>query len=148
MKKLWVILILCIVAFANAVYLTNKAYELQGQKQEQGVKFDSFCDFNKSLACSPVLVSPYAKFFGLPFPAVAMVVYPILAIIAILGLTGTFSRAFPTLTILSALGASFNGYYIYQEAVNIGAFCPLCLFCTAIILTVFLLSLIGWRTAK
>jgi len=87
MKKLWVILILCVVAFANAFYLTSKAYELKNQQQEQGVKFDSFCDFNKSFACSPVLLSPYAQFFGVPFPAVAMVVYPILALIAILGLT-------------------------------------------------------------
>jgi uncharacterized membrane protein len=148
MKKLWVIIILCIVAFANAYYLTTKAYELKNMNQEQAGKIQSFCDFNKSFACSPVLLSPYAQFFGVPFPAIAMVVYPILAIVTLLGLTKVFSRAYPTLAVLSALGFCFNGYYIFQEAVNIGSFCPLCLLCTGIIILIFILSFLGYKERK
>lgn len=143
MKKLWVILILCAVAFVNAGYLVSKAYELKNQTQT--AQFDSFCDFNKSFACSPVLLSPYAQFFGYPFPVVAFIVYPILALIAILGITNKLKKAYPTLAVMSIMGASLNGYYIYQEVVNIGSLCPLCLLCTGIIITIFILSIIGAR---
>jgi uncharacterized membrane protein len=87
MKKLWVILALCVLAFGNAFYLTRQAYVLKEKQQATVGTMNSFCDFNESFACSPVLLSPYAQFFGFPFPAVAMVVYPILAIITFLGIT-------------------------------------------------------------
>jgi uncharacterized membrane protein len=77
-----------------------------------------------------------------------MVVYPILAIITFLGITWVFSRAYPTLAIMAIGGASMNGYYIFQEIFHIGAICPLCLLCTGMILTIFILSVIGWREAK
>ena len=83
-KKLIIIIILCIIAIFNAAYLTNLAYsELAGP---------SFCDINSTLSCNSVLAHPAAQFFGVPFPVIALVVYPILLIIAVLGYSKTITN--------------------------------------------------------
>lgn len=149
MKKLWIILILCIVAFANAFYLVDRAYELRAAEAAQKEKpLASFCDVNDTFSCSRVLTHERAQFFGFPFPAVAFVVYPILAIIAILAIIGVCTKAYPVLAVMAAMGFMMNGYYIFQEIFYIKAFCPLCLFCTAIILSICILSIIGWREKR
>lgn len=80
MRKLHVILILSILAFFNASYLTWHAFEIRAGQGEAG-----FCDISTSLSCSNVLAAPQAWIGSIPFPAVALVVYPVLAAIAIWG---------------------------------------------------------------
>jgi len=46
---------------------------------------------------------------------------------------------------MAAGGMCFNGYYIYQEAFHIGSFCPLCLVCSAIIVSIFGIAVYGMR---
>jgi len=70
MKKTTIILILCVVAFLNATYLTGKAFDLIPGK--------TFCDINSLFSCGNVVQHPAAQIFGIPFPAIAMVVYPVL----------------------------------------------------------------------
>ena len=53
-----------------------------------------------------------------------------------------FKNHFKILTIMGLGGIMFNGYFIYQETFTIGAFCPLCLLCSAIIISIFSLSFI------
>ena len=131
-KKLIIIIILCIIAIFNAAYLTNLAYsELAGP---------SFCDINSTLSCNSVLAHPAAQFFGVPFPVIALVVYPILLIIAVLGYSKTITNHRIRLRRLSLWGIAFNSYVISQEAFVIKAFCPLCLICTAIIITIHILT--------
>lgn len=132
MKKLHVIVILCIVAIINAAYLTMQAY--------QQLSWPSFCDISDTLSCSSVFNHTASQIFGIPFPAIALVVYPVLLIVALLWTTKRISNHWTILRRLSLGGMVFNGYIIFQEAFVIKAFCPLCLLCTGIIITIHLLT--------
>lgn len=146
MKKLFIaIMVLAAIAFGNAVYLTNQAYTLKTKLAESAGTYSSFCDINSTFSCSNVLISPRAQFFGFPFPALAMLVYPVIFLIALLGYLGICRKAFPILAGMAIGGMCFNGYYIYQEAFYIGSFCPLCLACSAIIVTILGLALWGMK---
>ncbi|MBP7062253.1 hypothetical protein KA037_03195 [Patescibacteria group bacterium] len=46
------------------------------------------------------------------------------------------------------MGIAFNGYFIFQEAFVIKSFCPLCLLCTGIIITILILSVIGTKQSN
>jgi uncharacterized membrane protein len=79
---------------------------------------------------------------------VALVVYPIIFILALIGAGSSNTKKYYTiLSRLSAAGLLFNSYFIRQEAFVIKAFCPLCLLCTGIIITILILSLLGRRKA-
>ena len=77
MKKYLIITILSVIASINAIYLTSLAYTQQS----------SFCDISATLSCTTALSSPDLIFFGLPFPAIALMVYPILFLIAMISYT-------------------------------------------------------------
>ncbi len=142
MKKFTIIIILSIIATFNAAYLTWKAYGVFGD-------WKSFCDINDRRSCANVVNHPAAYIGPIPFPAVALVVYPVLIAIAIMGLYCTTpKRNYKILTFLSLGGILFNSYFIYQETFVIKAYCPLCLMCTVIIITIFALSLSGWKGKK
>ncbi len=131
-RKLLAVIILCTVAIINAGYLTNMAYsEMSGP---------SFCDISSTLSCSSVFNHTASQIFGIPFPAIALVVYPILLLIALLWYYKTINNHRSWLRWLSLGGMIFNGYIIFQEAFVIKAFCPLCLLCTGIIIAIHILS--------
>jgi uncharacterized membrane protein len=131
-KKLLAVIILCIIAIINAAYLTNMAYsEMSGS---------SFCDINAMISCTSVFNNTASQIFGIPFPMIALVVYPILLLVAVLGYYKKITNHWAWLRWLSLGGMMFNGYIIFQEAFVIKAFCPLCLLCTGIITTIHLLS--------
>lgn len=140
MKKNIVIILLSIIATINAAYLTGKAYGMLGSGS-------SFCDINNRWSCANVVNHPAAYIAGIPFPAIALVVYPIIILIAIMWLycKDWGKKNYKILTLLSAGWILFNSYIIYQETFVINAFCPLCLMCTAIIISIFIISLTGWR---
>lgn len=140
MKKLIAICALSVVAFFNATYLTTQNYKIEHATANWQIS--SFCDLNNTFSCTNVLSSPYSKIFGLPFTAIAMVVYPVLFLIAYLGISGIIKKPFNILIFLSAGWILFNSYFIYQEYANIWSYCPLCLLCSAIIITIFILSCI------
>lgn len=146
MKKLFIaVMVLAAIAFGNAVYLTHQTYTLKTKLAESAGSYSNFCDINSTFSCSNVLLSPRAQFFGFPFPALAMVVYPVIFLIALLGYLGICRKSFLILAGMSAGGMCFNGYYIYQEAFHIGSFCPLCLMCSGIIVTIFGIAVYGMR---
>lgn len=137
MKKFLVICILAGIAFINASYLTYKSYAPTA---------NAFCDINQRFSCSTVLASPVAKIGGvIPFPMIAMIVYPILFALAFIGRKKKDIKFFKPLAILAAMGIEFNGYFIYLETTVIKVYCPLCLLCTAIIISIFIVSVIGRR---
>lgn len=139
MKKLLTICILSLIALTNASYLTRRAFEIKGWSSAEG-----FCDLTNNLSCSNVLAAQEAWLGPIPFPAVAIAVYPIIFLIALWGIRRKkYSHAANILTYLSMAGILFNSYFIMTEAIVIKAFCPLCLLCTWIIITIFVLSLIG-----
>lgn len=150
MKKLLTICIISILAFFNAVYLTVQNYKIEHAPKWS---ISSFCDLNNSFSCTTVLSSPYSKVFWLPFPAIAMLVYPIIFAVAFLGMQKIIKKPFHILAALGIWWTAFNSYFISQEFLYIKSFCPLCLLCTVMIIAIAILSIVWiysdfWVEAK
>lgn len=149
--KLIIICIISVLAFFNAFYLSydwlfsvesaSSLYFPVGDVSLGG----SFCDINDTLSCSAVLQNPLSQIFWIPFPVFAMFVYPIMLLVGLLWFFWKIKNTFGILSSMAIGWIMFNWYFIYQEAFNIKAFCPLCLFCSAIIITIFVLSFIEVR---
>lgn len=92
------------------------------------------------MSCTSVFSNTASQIFGIPFPTIALVVYPILLVIALLGYYKKIDNHRSWLKWLSLGGMIFNWYIIFQETFVIKAFCPLCLLCTGIIITIHVLS--------
>ena len=88
-----------------------------------------------------MLAHPLAQVFGVPFPMIALFVYPVLLTLAILGYAKEKAVFFKPLAVLAAMGTMFNAFIIYRETVYIKSYCILCLFCTLIIVTIFAVSM-------
>lgn len=136
MKKSLVIIVLCVVAIFNASYLSYKAYEFMSS----GAVSSSFCDLSQTSSCTEVLKHPLSRVFGIPFPWIALVVYPALFALAIAAYSSNKISYVKSIQKLSFLGMLFNGFIIYREMFYIYSYCLLCLICTAIIVTIFTLS--------
>ena len=141
MKKFTIIMILAFIAFLNAWYLTSKAY---GR-----LSWSTVCDINSTFSCEIAMSHPAAYIGPIVFPAVALVVYPVIFFLAFFGSRSSNPKKhFSILKYISAGGILFNSYFIYQETFTIKAFCPLCLLCTAIIITIFILSITWEKSSK
>lgn len=141
MKKFLIIALLAIFGAGNALYLTMQEMKIsQGEATQP-----SFCDINDKVSCTTVLQSPYTKIFGISFPMIALFVYPVLFLIAIISYFKKRHKGFLVLGILSAMGICFNSYIIYQELFVIGAVCILCAICTGIIISICAISWVGYR---
>ncbi len=143
-KKLISIILLALVGTFNAAYLTYYAYlSKTTAKVWGGWGVGSFaCDYNDTFSCSSVFNESFAWIFWIPFSAIALVVYPVLVIVALLGLLGKMKNHFTVLLIMSVWGLMFNGYVIYNEYV-VWVYCALCLACTWIIIAIGVLSKIA-----
>jgi len=135
-NKYLLIVILCLVALVNAVYLSYEAY----QYMYTGFEVSSVCDLSQSVSCSEVLKSPYSRVFGIPFPWIALAVYPILLAFAYMGYRTKEISYAKVIQVLSLLGMLFNFFIIYREMFYIFAYCILCLICTLIIISIFAIS--------
>jgi len=100
----------------------------------------SFCDINDTLSCSAVLSNPLSQIYWVPFPVIALFVYPIIILVALLWIFNKIKYDTRILMFMWLGWIMFNWYFIYQETFNIWAFCPLCLLCSAIIITIALLA--------
>jgi len=146
--KLIIIIILTIIALIDASYLTHNAYILKHTQEQvfniwlQKKEVWFACDINQTFSCSSVFKNSFAWIFNLPFSLYAIIVYPIIWIIAFLGLKWIIKNVFKILFIFSFLWIIFNLYLIIHEIV-IWSYCFLCLICTAIIILINLLSIIS-----
>jgi uncharacterized membrane protein len=138
LKKYAIIATLALVAIVNAAYLSYKVYMFQFVDP---YKLTTICDFSTFSSCTSVLRHPLSLVFGVPFPWIALAVYPILLILAWYGYKKASLAPAKIIVVLSGLGMAFNGFIIYREIRYIHAYCILCLLCTAIIITIFTLSL-------
>ncbi len=137
-KKYLVIMVLAAVAIVNAGYLSFKAY---GYHFAGRPELSAACDAFGAGSCSDVLRHPLSLVFGIPFPFIALMVYPILFLIAWHGYRRSTIAPAKALAALSGMGMGFNGFIIYREIFFIHQYCLLCLFCTLIIISIFILSL-------
>ncbi len=78
---------------------------------------------------------------------IALVVYPILTLLALIGWFTKKTCPAKVLTGLAVGGMCFNGYVISQEII-VGVFCPLCAMCTVIIIAIAILSWMIWKDEK
>jgi uncharacterized membrane protein len=148
MKKYLIILVLALIGVFNAAYLSIPAYEYWNGANAQALQ-SMPCDISESLSCSGILQNPRAIIFSLgdfkvAFPMIALIVYPLLTLIALVGWLTKKTCPAKVLTGLAAGGILFNSYVIYQEFI-VGVFCPLCAMCTVIIITIFFLSISIWK---
>lgn len=126
------------VAIVNAAYLSYKAYFF---RYVDPTGLSSFCDFSQTASCTEVLRHPLSQVFGISFPWIALLVYPVLFCLAWLGFKRQSFSPAKALAVLSFLGMCFNSFIIYREIFFIKAYCLLCLLCTVIIVSIFVLAL-------
>ncbi len=139
-KKYTLILSLAIIAIINATYLSWSAYKmLSGEKTSLG------CDINPTFSCSNVIIHPDTMIFGIPFPYLALIVYPVIAALALWGLTSNHHKPAKIIKWIALAGMCFNAYILTMETLFVHAYCILCLICVAIIITIFGVS---WTMRK
>lgn len=140
MKKLIAIMILSVISTFNAVYLTIKAYGVRANEASGS----SFCDISETFSCSNVFVFDFSWLFWIPFPAIAMIVYPVIFIIALLGYLWKIKNHFTILLAMAIGGLLFNGNIIFHE-IQVMTFCLLCLMCTVFIASIWVMSYIWMK---
>lgn len=145
MKKYSIIVALASVAIVNAAYLSYKSYIYHFVDP---YRLTTICDFSRWSSCTDVLRNPLSLVFGIPFPWIALLVYPILLGLAWYGYKKASLWPAQAIVVLSGMGMCFNGFIIYREIRFIHAYCILCLICTAIIISIFILSLQLVREGK
>lgn len=138
-----IILLLCIIAIGNASYLSYHAYAFWFAENADALR-NLPCDISSMFSCSDILKNSRALIFGIPFPMIALMVYPILAILAIIGYVKKSLTPMKIITVMALMGMCFNGYVIYQEII-VMIFCPLCAMCTLIIITIAILAGYQWK---
>lgn len=148
MRKYIIIAILAAIGIFNAVYLSIPAYEYWNGANKEALQMMP-CDISDSLSCSGILQNPRAIIFSIgdfkvAFPMIAMLVYPVLFILALLGWFKKNIIFAKILTIMAIGGILFNSYVISQEFI-VGVFCPLCAMCTLIIITIAILAGSIWK---
>ncbi len=152
MRKYLIIAVLAAIGIFNAAYLTFETLQIFAT-QANGVLLGALpCDINSTLSCSGILSNPRAVIFTIgdfkvAFPMIALVVYPILFLLAMIGWTTKKTCPAKALTALAFGGICFNGYVISQEII-VGVFCPLCAMCTVIIIAIFFISICIWKGEK
>ncbi len=131
-----IVLLLSTIAIVNALYLTYIALYQTG----------SICDINEVASCSSVFAFSWSWILGVPFPAIAMVVYPVLVFLAWKGrdydITSLKRRK--ATAIMATMGICFNLYFLTHEVID-NVYCPLCIICLVIIITI---SIMSWRQVK
>ncbi len=155
--KLMIICIISVIAIINAFYLSydwifdieqstnNFIFPISNVSGSETAAWAKFCDINETLSCTTVLQNPLSQIYGVPFPAIALFVYPVIFLVSLFWLWWVMKNHFKILAAMWLGWISFNGYFIYQETFNIWAFCPLCVICSAIIITIFTLSILEVR---
>lgn len=139
-KKYAFILTLAIIAIVNAAYLSWSAHKmLSGEQVSLG------CDINPTFSCSNVIIHPDTMIADIPFPYLALVVYPIITLLAIWGLRTKTNKPARIINWIALAGMCFNAYILTMETLFVHAYCILCLICVAIIITIFGVS---WSMRK
>lgn len=144
--KLLIIIVISIIASINAAYLTNLAYSIAMPSYFWAATLDTakglgwyVCDINSTFSCSSVFSHSFAWIYWIPFSLIALVVYPIIVIVALLGLFKKIKNHFKIILYMAFWWIIFNWYIIVNEYL-IWAYCLLCLICTWIIVVNWILA--------
>lgn len=149
-KKLIIIVVISIIAIFNAIYLTYMAYTVTSPSLfwvwwVENVNYA--CDFNATFSCSSVFQNDFAWIFWIPFSLIALFVYPLIVIIALLWLFNKIKNHYKIILVMAIWWVFFNWYIIVNEYL-ISTYCFLCLVCTAIIIVNWWLSIKWIKESK
>jgi uncharacterized membrane protein len=138
--------LLSLIASFNAAYLTYSAYLSEGaQKVFWTNSIDSYlCDINSTFSCSTVFNHDFSWILWIPFSLLALIVYPLIILIAVLWLLNKIKNHYKILFFIGLWWIIFNSYIIYNEYV-VWVYCLLCLICSFAIITTAILSKIGMK---
>lgn len=114
MKKYLIILVLALIGVFNAAYLSWHAYDFWFGANADALRMLP-CDISATFSCSDILSNPRSLVFGIPFPMIALIVYPILTLLTLIGWFTRETWPAKVLTALALGGICFNSYVIYQE---------------------------------
>lgn len=143
MKKLISIIVLSLISIWNAIYLTIAALKFKAWIWEKLV-----CDINSTLSCSDLFSFDFTRIFWvMPFPMLALFVYILIIILALTWILKKYNWVFKFIMIIWIWWILFNSYIIYNEF-KVWVFCIACLICSFAILTITILSLIGFLQEK
>ena len=101
-----------------------------------------------SRGCDMVNSSSYSEFLGIPVAAIGLAGYVVLFGLAIVGIQPRWlddPRPDRALSLFAGVGVVFTLYLTYAEVFILGAICQWCVVSQALILAIFILSLIGAR---
>lgn len=108
-NKYFLIMLLATIATINATYLSYKAYTYHSTNQST---IQTVCDAFGRGSCSDVLAHPLSLVFGVPFPWIAMLVYPLLFAFAWRGYQKNSPKPVCAIRILALTGVLFNSLII------------------------------------
>lgn len=132
------ILLLSIVGVFVSAYATYQHYRPAGT---------SFCNLNNVVSCDIVNKSKYAETAGVPVAIIGMLGYLILTGFALMLVTQRRERTSrKALVIFSGGALLFSFYLTFVELFWLQALCLLCITSQIIILLIFVISLMLWRT--
>ena len=101
-----------------------------------------------SSGCEIVRKSPLSYPLGIPVPAVGLVGYSILSILAFLRTTGSRRNLLYPILGMSGFGVIFVSWFTYTELFVIKAVCTWCAVSAVNMLVIFTISLLMYKEAK
>lgn len=140
-KLLGTVIALAIIGVLVSTYATYQHYRPSGT---------SFCNLNNVVSCDIVNKSKYSEIAGVPVAVIGIIGYLVLAGIAGMLFAGRIrkQRGILALLILSVGAMFFSFYLTFVEFFWLNALCPLCITSQTVILLIFIISLILWRTSS
>lgn len=135
------ILILSFLATLNAWYSTHYALTLN-----KASNWSNACNIANMFSCSSVFQQDFAWFFWLPFTVIALVVYPIILILAIAWIKW-YKKSSLIISILTFWWLIFNFWILYSKF-SAWVYCALCLACSVIIVSILTISLIDIKKSN
>jgi uncharacterized membrane protein len=134
-----IILLLSLLGTAVSAYATYQHYRPSGT---------SFCNLNDVVSCDIVNKSKYSEIAGVPVAVIGIGGYTLLAFLAGMMLAHRMEKRGSVALILLSSGALvFSLYLTFVEFFWLNALCLLCITSQIVILLIFVISLVLWRTS-
>lgn len=109
---------------------------------------DAICNINNYVNCDIVNKSEYAEILGIPVAALGLAAYVVIFFVSLTLLRGWFKHAAISLAVFTAGGLVFSLYLTIVEFFVLHAVCLFCLASQAIILALFIISLLVWLKSR
>lgn len=132
---------LAIIGVLVSAYATYQHYRPSGT---------SFCNLNSVVSCDVVNKSKYSEIAGVPVAIIGIIGYLVLAGIAGMLFAGRAEKQRGALALVFLSGGAllFSFYLTFVEFFWLNALCPLCIASQIVILLIFIISIIIWRTSS